>query len=183
MSESLAVMAREKATARLLGGPDPMDQNPMASSHYLVFTLDDQSYALRLESVERVLRAVQLTLVPEAPEILSGLINIRGTIVPVLDIRKRFRLPPRDMGIQDRVIVSKTSPRPIAIVVDRVEGVVEFDFDEMREAEKILTDTKDRVEGVGISRDHTVLIYDINRLFSINDINRLNIDADAGFQV
>jgi len=81
----------------------------MGSSHYLVFTLEDQQYALGLEAVERVVRAVELTSVPEAPEILVGLINIRGKIVPVLDIRRRFHLPPRDMEIKDRIIVSRTS--------------------------------------------------------------------------
>ncbi|MFO7599555.1 MAG: chemotaxis protein CheW [Candidatus Desulfacyla sp.] len=149
----------------------------MTSSYYLVFTLDDQSYALCLEAVERVVRMVQLTLVPEAFDILSGLINVRGTVVPVLDIRKRFRLPPREVEIQDRMIVSKTSSRSIAIIVDRIEGLFEFDPDEMREAGEILTDMEGRVEGIGISGDHTVLIYDINKLFSINDIDRLNIDA------
>lgn len=150
----------------------------MTSSHYLVFTLDDQSYALCLEAVERVVRTVQLTLVPEAPDILSGLINVRGSIIPVLDIRKRLRLPPRDVEIQDRMIVSKTSSRSIAIVVDRIEGLVEFDLDDMREAGKILPDMEGRVEGIGISRDHTVLIYDINKLFSNKDIGELNIDAE-----
>jgi purine-binding chemotaxis protein CheW len=172
------VISRYKVPSSTFRDPDFKESEPMTSSHYLVFALDDQSYALCLEAVERVVRMVQLTLVPEAPDILSGLINVRGTVIPVLDIRKRFRLPPRDVEIQDRMIVSKTSSRSIAIIVDRIEGLVEFDLNDMREPGKILQDMEGRVEGIGISGDHTVLIYDINKLFSIKDIERLNIDAE-----
>ena len=148
----------------------------MRSSHYLVFTLEGQQYALGLEAVERVVRAVELTLVPEAPEILVGLINIRGKIVPVLDIRERFHLPARDMEIKDRIIVSRISSRPIAIIAERIEAVVEFDQEEIHEARKILPDMEGYVEGVGKLNDDTVLIYDINKLFSINEIEGLGID-------
>lgn len=148
----------------------------MRSSHYLVFTLEDQQYALGLEAVERVVRAVELTSVPEAPEILVGLINIRGKIVPVLDIRRRFHLPPRDMEIKDRIIVSRTSSRTIAVIADTIEGVAEFVQEEIHEARKILPDMGGYVEGVGKLNDDTVLIYDINKLFSINEIQELTID-------
>ncbi|MEA2039385.1 MAG: chemotaxis protein CheW [Thermodesulfobacteriota bacterium] len=148
----------------------------MGSSHYLVFTLEGQHYALGLEAIERVVRAVELTSVPEAPEILVGLINIRGKIVPVLDIRRRFHLPPRDMEIRDRIIVSRTSSRTIAIIADTIEGVAEFAQEETHEARKILPDMEGYVEGVGKLNDDTVLIYDINKLFSINEIRELNID-------
>jgi len=148
----------------------------MRSSHYLVFTLEDQRYALGLEAVERVVRAVELTSVPEAPEILVGLINIRGKIVPVLDIRRRFHLPPRDMEIKDRIIVSRTSSKTIAVIADTIEGVAEFAQEEIHEARKILPDMEGYVEGVGKLNDDTVLIYDINKLFSINEIQELTID-------
>jgi len=148
----------------------------MRSSHYLVFTLEDQRYALGLEAVERVVRAVELTSVPEAPEILMGLINLQGRIIPVLNIRRRFHLPPRDMEIKDRIIVSRTSSRKIAIIADRTEAVVEFAQEEIHEARKILPDMDGYVEGVGKLNDDTVLIYDINKLFSINEIQELTID-------
>ncbi len=145
----------------------------MVASHYLVFTIDDQSYALGLEDVEKVVRTVELTLIPEAPEVLVGLINISGRIIPVLDIRKRFHLPPRDMDIQDRVIVLRTSSRTIAIIANRIEAIVEFTQEEILKGRKILPDMEGHVEGVGKLKDNTVLIYDINKLFSIEDVSSL----------
>ena len=103
-------------------------------------------------------------------------INIRGKIVPVLDIRSRLHLPPRDMDIKDRVIISKTSSRAIAIIVDKIEAVVEFPQEEILKARQILPDMEGYVEGVGKLNDDTVLIYDINKLFSIEEIRGLMID-------
>lgn len=151
----------------------------MASSHYLVFTLDDHAYALPLDAVARVLRAVYLTPVPEAPEILLGIINMGGTVVPVMDIRKRLRLRSLPMEAEDRIIVSRAASRTIAFIADGVEGLAVFEPDEMREPGQILPDMEGRVEGIGITSDQTVLIYDINRLFSIQDMDGLKIDADA----
>jgi purine-binding chemotaxis protein CheW len=62
------------------------------SSQYFVFSLEDQRYALALAAVLKVIRAVELTYLPEAPENLVGLLNLRGEIVPVLNIRARFNL-------------------------------------------------------------------------------------------
>jgi len=150
----------------------------MATRHYLTFTLDDQSYALGIDAVERVLRAVQLTRVPEAPETLLGLINVHGAIVPVLNIRRRFNLPQRPLTTEDRMILFKTPGKPTAIIVDKVEGVVALDTDDVRLAREILPDMEELVEGVGFTAHHTVLIYDIDRLFSGDDIQAL--DAVAG---
>ena len=148
----------------------------MESTHYLVFTLEDQRYALGIEAVERVVRAVEIRSVPQTSEILMGLMNLQGRIIPVLNIRRRFHLPPRDMDIKDRIIVSRTSFRPIAIVADRIEAVIEFPQKEILEASQILSDMEGYVEGVGKLNDDTVLIYDINKLFSIHEIQELNIE-------
>jgi len=93
-----------------------------------------------------------------------------------LDIRRRFHLPPRDMEIKDRIIVSRTSSRTIAVIADTIEGVAEFAQEEIHEARKILPDMEGYVEGVGKLNDDTVLIYDINKLFSIEEIQELNIE-------
>ena len=63
----------------------------------IVFTLNEQRYALYLSVVERIVRIVRITPLPKAPEIVSGVINVAGRIIPVLDTRKRFRLPERGL--------------------------------------------------------------------------------------
>ena len=148
----------------------------MDTSQYFVFSLDDQQYALALATVLKVIRAVELTSLPEAPDHLLGLINLGGKIIPVLDMRKRFHLPDREIDLVDRIIICKGSARTIAFVADEVEGVVEFAPEELDEAVHILPEMEHYIEGVGKLNDDTVLIYDLEMLFSIQEIEGLRID-------
>jgi len=72
----------------------------------IVFTLDAQRYALHLSAVERAIRMVEITPLPKAPEIVIGVVNIHGAVIPVLNIRKRFRLPEREPDLGDQLIVA-----------------------------------------------------------------------------
>ena len=147
-----------------------------ASSQYFVFALEDQRYALALAVVLKVIRAVELTSLPETPENLVGLLNLRGEIVPVLNIRKRFHLPSHDVDIDDRIVICKAGPRTIAFMADVVVGVVELDPEEVDDAVHILPEMVPFIEGVGKLNDHTVLIYVLDRLFSIQEIEGFGID-------
>jgi len=146
------------------------------TSHYFVFGLEDQRYAMALGAVLRVIRAVEFTFLPEAPENVVGLLNMGGEIVPVLDIRKRFHLPSREIDLNDRIIICKGAARTIAFVADVVEGVVEFTPEELDEAVHILPKMEHYIEGVGKLNEDTVLIYDLDSLFSIQEIEGLGID-------
>ena len=79
-----------------------MNEQDLSHDFMVVFALDEPRYALLLSAVEKVVRAVEITPLPKAPEIVVGVINAQGRILPVLDIRKRFRLPAREMKPDDR---------------------------------------------------------------------------------
>ena len=146
------------------------------SSQYFVFALEDQRYALALASVLRVIRAVELTYLPNAPDNLVGLLNMGGEILPVLNLRKRFSLADRDADIDDRIVICEAGARTVAFIADMVVGVVEFASEEMDEAVRILPEMAPFIEGVGKLDDNTVLIYDLDRLFSIREIEGLGVD-------
>ncbi|HDZ91045.1 MAG: purine-binding chemotaxis protein CheW [Deltaproteobacteria bacterium] len=144
-------------------------------SHYFVFSLDGQRYALTLAAVQKVIRAVQITPMPDAPEGVLGVINMGGHIIPVLDLRKRLHLPDREMALNDRIVICKGFSRKMAFVVDLVEGVVEFAPEELDEAVQILPNMEHFIEGIGKLNEDVVLIYDLDRLFSIEEVERLEI--------
>ena len=90
----------------------------------LIFTLEAQRYALATEDVRELVRAVRLTPLPRAPAIVEGLLNLRGELLPVLDLRRRFRLPARPLHASDHLIVARAGARTVALRVDRAEGLV-----------------------------------------------------------
>lgn len=141
----------------------------------VVFTLDMQRYAIRLSKVERVIRVVELTPLPQAPEIVLGVVNVQGRIVPVVNIRKRFRLPEQEMSLSDQLIIAHTSRRTVGLMVDAVIGVVDRSEKEVTAAEKILPNLE-HVEGVVKLEDGMVLIHDLDKFLSLEEEKTL---ADA----
>lgn len=93
---------------------------------FLLFCVDERRYALDVAAVERIVRAVEVTLLPDAPDYVRGLINVAGEIVPVIDVRQRLGLPMREMELSDRLILTKMASGLRALLVDRVEGVVDL---------------------------------------------------------
>ncbi len=92
----------------------------------VLFNLDDLKYAFQLSAVERVVSSVEITPLPKAPDIVLGIVNYQGLIIPVIDIRKRFRLPTKELSLEAQFVIAKTSKRLIVIVVDSVSGVYEL---------------------------------------------------------
>lgn len=94
-----------------------------ASSHLVMFALDDRRFALPLETVDRVIRAVEVTPLPEAPDALLGVINVEGRIIPVVNLRRRCRVTERQIGPGDQFIIAHTSRRSVALPVDSADVI------------------------------------------------------------
>jgi purine-binding chemotaxis protein CheW len=133
-----------------------------------VFILDEQRYALYLSVVERVVGVVEITPLPKAPDIVLGVVNVQGKIILVVDIRKRFHLPEREMNLSDHLIIAHTSRRTIALVADTVTGVLELSDDEIIGKEEILSDLE-YVDGVVKLEDGMILIHDLEKFLSLEE--------------
>ncbi len=134
----------------------------------VVFSLDEQSYALYLSAVKRIIRAIEITPLPKAPEIVHGIVNIQGEIIPVINIRRRFRIPEREISLTDKLIIAKTQRRTIALIADLVSGVIERSEEDLIVAEKILPGIE-YVEGVAKLEDGITLIHNINKFLSLDE--------------
>ena len=103
----------------------------------LLYRVDRQMCGLLLSDVERVVRAVAVTPLPDAPDGIMGIINAQGSILPVVSTRLRLGLPQRNLAPADRFIVARTARRAVALVADSVEGVVERPKGEIVSGEEI----------------------------------------------
>jgi purine-binding chemotaxis protein CheW len=151
-----------------------MADNFVNNNQFFVFRLDSQRFAIRLENVEKVIRAIELIKVPESLDFLIGLINMEGRILPVFDLRKRFFLPPKELDIDDRILISSAATGTIAVIVDSVEGIVEFSSQQIYDAKSIFPKMDQYIEGVWKDGDDTAIIYDADKLFP--DINEKDLD-------
>jgi purine-binding chemotaxis protein CheW len=139
----------------------------------VMFTLSRQRYALRLPVVQQVVRMVEITPLPKAPEIVRGVVNLRGNIIPVFSVRKRFGLPEDEPNLSDQLIIANTATRTVALVVDSVNDVVEQRADEIVETTTIVPGAK-YVEGIAKLEDGILFIHDLDRFLSSEEENRLH---------
>jgi purine-binding chemotaxis protein CheW len=137
-------------------------------SRVVVFTLGDQRYGLPLSMVECVVRMVDVTPLPQAPAIVLGVINMRGRIIPVLNLRRRFRLPERDFALTDQLVIAHTRQRPVALVADEVAGVHVYSAQQAIAAGDIVPGIE-YAEGVVKLGDGLVLIHDLDRFLSLEE--------------
>jgi len=135
---------------------------------YILFILDEQSYALPLAAVERVVRAVEITPLPQSPPAILGVINVHGAIVPVVNIRRRLGLPERELGLADQLVIARPHQRRVAFVVDEVRGIIEPAMRALIAAEDVFSDVT-RLEGGVKTADGLVFIQNVNQLLSIKE--------------
>ncbi len=143
-----------------------------AVNHLLVFALDEFRYALYLPVVERVFRVVAITPLPQAPDIVLGVINLQGRVVPVVNVRKRFRLPEREIDLGDQLILTRTSRRSVALLADSVGAVIEYSPKNIVSAQNILP-WVEYVAGVVKLEDGMVLIHDLETFLSLDEEKKL----------
>jgi purine-binding chemotaxis protein CheW len=149
--------------------------DPTAGPSYfaVLFSLDEQRYALPLIQVERIFRAAEPAPLPKAPKIVIGLLNIRGKILPVVDPRIRLNLPARDINPRGHFIIARTSRRTIVMTTDAVLGVMERPPGELVPAKDVLPGL-DYVDGVIKLKDGLILINDIDRFLSLEEETALD---------
>ncbi len=134
----------------------------------LRFTLDEQHYALRLEAVQRTIRAAAITLVPNAPDIVLGILDIHGEVIPVINVRKRFKLPERAIRPEDRFIIARARSLTVALVVDAADMVMEAQEHGVVLSDDILAGME-YVAGVTRTEEGIVLIHDLDTFLSLGE--------------
>jgi len=139
----------------------------------VVFGLTGQRYALPLHAVERVFPMAEVAPLPKAPAIALGVINLHGTIIPVLDIHRRFGFPPRDYGPAAHLLVARTSRRTLALPVDEVFGVREFAAEAAVPADAVLPRIG-HVAGIVALADGLLFIHDLETFLSLEEEHRLS---------
>lgn len=138
----------------------------------VVFRLDEQLFALPLSTVERVVRIVEVTPLPKSPDYILGVINFHGEIIPVVNVRRIFNLPEREVELTDKLIIAQTSFRTVSLWIDSVNEVIEIDDEEVIKSEKIFLGI-DFVKGVFKLDSGIVLIHDLDKFLTIEETNLL----------
>jgi purine-binding chemotaxis protein CheW len=152
-----------------------MSSDLSAPQTYLSFKLDDEVFAINVSSVLNILEMKPVTKVPKSPEYLKGIINLRGTVLPVVDFRTKFGLPESKISIDTKIIVLSikldAEPFMVGIIVDSVCEVLEFKHEEILPPPTIGTKYNSGfITGMRRLDEDFMMILDIKKIFSTDEI-------------
>ncbi|MBN2103861.1 purine-binding chemotaxis protein CheW [bacterium] len=140
--------------------------------HCVVFSLDERLFALPLSIVERITRAVAITPLPKSSEVILGVINLQGRVIPVVNIRKRFSFDEKGLNTEQHFIIGKANEKDVAILVDNVLDIIEVSKDKLVNQEEI-TSNMPYISGVIKQDEEMVLVHDLDTLLSLDEIQKV----------
>jgi purine-binding chemotaxis protein CheW len=154
----------------------PMTRSVSVSVVLLV--VGELNLALNLEAVERVIRAVEIGPLPDAPRGVLGVINLQGRVIPVFDLRVRFGLPAREVRSSDYLVIARMHSRAVALPVDTVEGVVPAAEVQLIESSEILPEME-CISGVIKLEGDLIFVHDLEKFLSNDDYEALQAALSA----
>ena len=140
---------------------------------YLSFTLGNEHYGVDILKVQEIRGYDAVTRVPDAPDYIKGVINLRGTIVPVIDLRLKLRLDEARYDAFTVMIVLNVEDRVVGIVVDSVSDVIPLNADQIRPTPEFGAAVDTRfISGIGTQDDRMLILLDIETLLDIADLGQ-----------
>jgi len=147
----------------------------VSTTQYLTFKLDDEVYALDITKVREVLDVTTITKVPRTPEFMRGVINLRGSVVPVVDLRLKFGMKKTEKTVNTCINIVEVTVDGDTIILgalaDSVQEVVELGSDNVEPAPKIGTRLRTEfIKGMARQNDRFIIILDIDKVFSLDEL-------------
>ena len=142
---------------------------------YLTFRLDEETFAIDVNKVREVLDLSPITKVPRAPEFMRGVINVRGSVVPVVDLKMKFGLLKTEATLDTRIVVMEIDldgeTTVLGAMADSVHEVLELEPGQIQDPPKLGTRWRSEfIRGIGKRNDEFVIITDIDRIFSTDEL-------------
>ncbi len=129
------------------------------------FQIDDQEYAFRIEQIQEIVILDQVTKTPQVPEFVEGVSNLRGAIIPIINLRRFFGLAPKPVDGETRTIVVNVGERIMGVMVDLVSQVVRIPSDSIQPApETVTSDGADYISGFAKLDGRLMILLDIDKL-------------------
>jgi purine-binding chemotaxis protein CheW len=149
------------------------EQEDTQKGRFLTFTLGGEAYGIEIRFVTEIIGIQPITPVPELPDYIIGIINLRGKIIPVMDVRLRFRKPFREYNDRTCVIVVDIMDISLGLIVDSVSEVLTIPDTEIVEPPEVSRNGNKYIKGIGKVGSEVKLILDCDRLVNEDDAGNM----------
>ncbi|SHJ58253.1 purine-binding chemotaxis protein CheW [Anaerobranca californiensis DSM 14826] len=143
----------------------------MNEQKFVIFRLETEEYALDILKVQGIERMLPITRVPKTPNFVEGVCNLRGSIVPVVDLRQRFNLPKKENDDNTRIIVVSLADVKVGLIVDSANDVITLKSEDIEPTPSVIDsiDTK-FISGVGKLGERLIIILDLEKILNKEEI-------------
>lgn len=147
--------------------PSDSKENPSKSQKFVTFYLGQEEYGLPIFRVQEINRVGDITHVPNSPDYVRGVINLRGKIIPVIDLNNRFKIGNTQVGAKSRIVVVEQGPKLLGLMVDQVSQVVSISSPEVEEAPEEVKIEDNLIEGVAkLESKRLVILLNLDRILA-----------------
>ncbi|HEV3155130.1 MAG TPA: chemotaxis protein CheW [Candidatus Baltobacteraceae bacterium] len=138
------------------------------------FRLGNEEYGVDISQVQEIIRMVEITHVPRAPRFMEGVINLRGQLIPIIDLRTRFAMPRADHTKSTRIIVTEIGTKRVGMVVDSVSEVLNIPIEQVEDAPDMIAGVgTEYIQGVGKVNDRLVILLDLTMVINGEEKSQL----------
>ncbi|PTN38737.1 chemotaxis protein CheW [Desulfonatronum sp. SC1] len=158
-----------------MGQENLVQKGPEAELLQLVtFHIGEEEFGVEILKVQEIIRMLGITRVPKAPDFVEGVINLRGKVIPIIDLRKRFGMTAQEHDKHTRIIVIEINKVIVGFVVDSVSEVLRIPANTVEPPPAIISGIESEyINGVGKLADRLLILLDLDRLLSRGEQNML----------
>ena len=136
----------------------------------VVFSIADEVYAVDIHQVKEIIRVPEITRVPRTPEFVEGVVNLRGSVIPVIDLRKRLGFEAGQAGRDQRIVVMEMGEQTVGMIVDSVSEVLQVDVEDIEPPSPyVLSVDSQYIVGIAKLEERLVILLDADRVLSAEE--------------
>ncbi|WP_295161518.1 chemotaxis protein CheW [uncultured Brachyspira sp.] len=140
------------------------------STNLVTFRLGNGEYAIDIMQAKEIIKMEKITLIPNAPEFVEGVINLRGNIIPIIDLKKRFNLEETEGDKNTGIIIVKIEDVDMGIIIDAISKVVSISNSDIQPPPPVLSGIGQKyIKGVGKLEDKLLVVLDLEKLFASDE--------------
>lgn len=137
------------------------------TNKYVVFKLENEEYGIDILKVKEIKEMLRITRVPKAPSFVQGVVNLRGEVIPVIHLRKKFNLPEKNDTENTRIVIVSVDEITIGLVIDTSSEVVEIDKENIEEPPMAVTNIDHSyISGIGKVDDRLIILLEVAKIIS-----------------
>ena len=153
---------------------DLYDDEDTQKDKYLTFHIGTEDYGISIAYVTEIIGIQSITEIPEMPDFIKGVINLRGKVIPVMDVRIRFKLPPREYDERTCIIVVEIEETSVGLVVDTVNEVADIPEEQVEPPPQSKRKGGSYIQGIGKIDQEVKILLDINKILYEEELETIS---------